>query len=82
MDAKMKETILNPLFKGNPISVLVLGICSSLAVTVELIDRHKVLVRGYLKNAVSRGVDYQLTGSKVLASVIAYNVSPRIRQIA
>ena len=53
-----------------------------LAVTVELIDRHKVLVRGYLKNAVSRGLDYQLTGSKVLASVIAYNVSPRIRQIA
>lgn len=36
MDAKLKETILNPLWKGNPISVLVLGICSSLAVTVEL----------------------------------------------
>lgn len=33
---KMKETILNPIFKGNPITVLVLGICSSLAVTVEL----------------------------------------------
>jgi len=36
MDAKLKETILNPIFKGNPITVLVLGICSSLAVTVEL----------------------------------------------
>ena len=36
MDAKLKETILNPLWKGNPISVLVLGICSSLAVTVQL----------------------------------------------
>ena len=36
MDAQLKETILNPLWKGNPISVLVLGICSSLAVTVEL----------------------------------------------
>ncbi len=36
MDAKIKETILNPIFKGNPITVLVLGICSSLAVTVEL----------------------------------------------
>ena len=36
MDAKLKATILNPLWKGNPISVLVLGICSSLAVTVEL----------------------------------------------
>ena len=36
MNAKIKETILNPIFKGNPITVLVLGICSSLAVTVEL----------------------------------------------
>ncbi len=34
--SKIKETILNPIFKGNPITVLVLGICSSLAVTVEL----------------------------------------------
>ena len=31
-----EETFLNPIFKGNPISVLVLGICSSLAVTVQL----------------------------------------------
>jgi len=31
-----KETFLNPILKGNPISVLVLGICSSLAVTVQL----------------------------------------------
>lgn len=36
MDNKLKETILNPIFKGNPITVLVLGICSSLAVTVQL----------------------------------------------
>ena len=34
--ANMKETILNPILKGNPITVLVLGICSSLAVTVGL----------------------------------------------
>ena len=32
----LKETFLNPILKGNPISVLVLGICSSLAVTVQL----------------------------------------------
>ena len=31
-----KETFLNPILKANPISVLVLGICSSLAVTVQL----------------------------------------------
>lgn len=36
MDKQLKETILNPIFKDNPITVLVLGICSSLAVTVEL----------------------------------------------
>ena len=34
--ANIKETFLNPILKGNPISVLVLGICSSLAVTVQL----------------------------------------------
>jgi len=36
MNENLKNTILNPIFKGNPISVLVLGICSSLAVTVQL----------------------------------------------
>ena len=36
MNAKLKETILNPIFKGNPITVLVLGICSSLPVTVQM----------------------------------------------
>ncbi|MGM9785691.1 MAG: NADH:ubiquinone reductase (Na(+)-transporting) subunit D [Candidatus Cryptobacteroides sp.] len=35
-DFNLKETLLNPIFKGNPVSVLVLGICSSLAVTVQL----------------------------------------------
>ena len=34
--ANLKETILNPILKGTPITVLVLGICSSLAVTVQL----------------------------------------------
>ena len=34
--ANLKETILNPILKGNPITVLVLGICSSQAVTVQL----------------------------------------------
>ena len=27
-DINWKETLLNPIFKGNPITVLVLGICS------------------------------------------------------
>ena len=34
--SKLKETILNPIFRNNPITTLVLGICSALAVTVEL----------------------------------------------
>ena len=34
--SKLKETFLNPILKGNPITVLVLGICSALAVTVAL----------------------------------------------
>ena len=31
-----KEIYQNPFFKANPVTVLVLGICSSLAVTVKL----------------------------------------------
>jgi Na+-transporting NADH:ubiquinone oxidoreductase subunit D len=31
-----KEIFLQPILKGNPVSVLVLGICSALAVTVQL----------------------------------------------
>ena len=34
--SKLKETIINPIFRDNPIAVLILGICSSLAVTVQL----------------------------------------------
>ena len=36
IDINLKENLINAIFKGNPISVLVLGICSSLAVTVQL----------------------------------------------
>ena len=36
MNENLKNTLLNPIFKGNPITVLVLGICSALAVTVQL----------------------------------------------
>mgnify|MGYP003483335851 CR=1 FL=1 len=31
-----KNIITNPIFKNNPVTVLVLGICSALAVTVKL----------------------------------------------
>lgn len=36
MNAKLKETLLGPLNSNNPVVVQVLGICSALAVTVEL----------------------------------------------
>ena len=36
MNEDLKKTLLNPIFKGNPITVLVLGICSSLPVPVQL----------------------------------------------
>lgn len=34
--SNLKQTFLEPILKGNPVTVLVLGICSSLAVTVEM----------------------------------------------
>ena len=36
LDKKSKEALTDPLMKNNPISLLVLGICSALAVTVQL----------------------------------------------
>lgn len=71
MNAKMKETILNPLFKGNPITVLVLGICSSLAVTVEL--------KGALVMALSVTI---VTGlSSLVCSLIRKSIPNRVRII-
>ena len=36
IDKKSKEALSDPLMKNNPISLQVLGICSALAVTVQL----------------------------------------------
>ena len=36
MSAKMKDTLLNPIFNNNPIALQILGICSALAVTSSL----------------------------------------------
>jgi len=68
---KMKETILNPIFKGNPITVLVLGICSSLAVTVEM--------KGALVMSLSVIV---VTGlSSLVCSLIRNTIPNRVRII-
>ena len=71
MDARIKETILNPILKGNPITVLVLGICSSLAVTVEL--------KGALVMAVSVTI---VTGlSNLILSILRNTIPNRLRII-
>ena len=68
---KMKDTMLQPIFKGNPITVLVLGICSSLAVTVEL--------KGALVMALSVTV---VTGlSSLICSLLRNTIPNRVRII-
>ena len=68
---KMKETFLNPILKGNPITVLVLGICSALAVTVEL--------KGACVMALSVIV---VTGvSSLIASLLRNTIPNRVRII-
>ena len=69
--ANLKETLLNPIFKGNPISVLVLGICSSLAVTVQL------------KGAFVMGLSVMIvTGlSSLVCSLLRNTIPNRIRII-
>ena len=69
--ASLKETLLNPIFKGNPITVLVLGICSSLAVTVQL--------KGALVMALSVTI---VTGlSSLVVSMMRKSIPNRIRII-
>lgn len=68
---KLRETILNPLYKNNPVTVLVLGICSSLAVTVEM--------KGALVMALSVTV---VTGlSSLILSLIRKTIPNRVRII-
>lgn len=67
----LKETFLQPLFKGNPITVLVLGICSSLAVTVTL--------KGALVMALSVTVVCGL--SNLMLSLLRKGIPNRVRII-
>jgi len=71
MAQNLKDTILNPILKGNPISVLVLGICSSLAVTVQL--------KGALVMAISVTI---VTGlSSLVCSLLRNTIPNRVRII-
>lgn len=71
MNAKLKETILNPILKGNPVTVLILGICSSLAVTVQL------------KGAIVMGLSVMIvTGlSSFVVSLMRNSIPNRVRII-
>lgn len=66
-----KDVILTPIFKGNPVTVLVLGICSSLAVTVQL------------KGALVMGLSVMIvTGlSSFVVSLLRNSIPNRIRII-
>lgn len=69
--SNLKETILNPILKGNPVTVLILGICSSLAVTVEL--------KGAIVMALSVTI---VTGlSSFVCSLIRKTIPNRVRII-
>ena len=71
MNEELKKTLLNPIFKGNPITVLVLGICSSLAVTVQL--------KGALVMALSV---IAVTGlSSLICSLLRKTIPNRVRII-
>ena len=71
MNKELKETSLHPIFKGNPITVLVLGICSSLAVTVEM--------KGALVMALSVTI---VTGlSSLVLSMMRNTIPNRVRII-
>jgi Na+-transporting NADH:ubiquinone oxidoreductase subunit D len=66
-----KDIFLNPLSKGNPILVLVLGICSSLAVTAQV---RPALVMGVSVTVVT-------AFSNVIISLIRNSIPNRIRII-
>ena len=66
-----KDIYQKPLFKGNPITVLVLGICSSLAVTVQL--------KGALVMALS--VTFVTAFSSLLISLLRNTIPNRVRII-
>ena len=66
-----KEIYTKPFFKGNPITVLVLGICSSLAVTVQL--------KGALVMALS--VTIVTAFSSLILSLLRNSIPSRVRII-
>lgn len=71
LSAKTKETLLGPLNKNNPVVVQILGICSALAVTVQL---KPALVMGI-------AVTIIVSMSNVIIALIRKSIPARIRII-
>lgn len=71
MNNERKEILLSPLSKNNPVVVLMLGICSALAVTAQL---KPALVMGISVTAV-------VTFSNVIISLLRNTIPSRIRII-
>lgn len=70
-DKKIKKTFVDPMFDNNPVTVQVLGICSSLAVTVQV---NRALV-------MAAGVTIVTAFSNALISSIRNYIPPSIRII-
>lgn len=69
--SNLKKILLNPIRKANPITVLVLGICSCLAVTAKL------------KPAIVMGISVTVVTalSNLIISLLRKGIPPRIRII-
>jgi Na+-transporting NADH:ubiquinone oxidoreductase subunit NqrD len=58
-EPKARDVLLDPIFKRNPIALLVLGVCSALAVTNKMETARKVhMPRKKLRARFSRNTDW------------------------
>ncbi len=71
MAAKLAKTFTDPLSENNPITIQILGICSALAVTVQL---RTAVVMAIALTAVT-------AGSNLIVSLLRRSIPPRIRLI-
>lgn len=71
MASKLRKTFVDPLSENNPITVQILGICSALAVTVQL--RTAVVM--------ALALTIVTTGSNLVISLLRRTIPPRIRLI-
>ncbi len=71
MSGKLRKTFTDPLSENNPITIQILGICSALAVTVQL---RTAIVMALALTTVT-------AGSNLIISLLRRGIPPRIRLI-